>query len=124
MVTPLLASFVTVVTGVIVLAFWSQAGRAQQDRRSTALGILHVSVAATAVALWVVFVIGRSGAIGRVSLALLAAAVVVGVATLVSSRAGERRHHDIDGVPVVVLALHAVLAAGTVAAAGVAFVSR
>jgi hypothetical protein len=124
MVTPLLVSFVTVVTGVIVLAFWSQAARAQQDRRSTALGILHVTVAVTAVALWIVFVIGRADAIGRVSLGLLVTAAVAGVATLVSSRAGERTHRDIEAVPMVVLAVHAVLAAGTVAAVAAAFVSR
>ena len=50
MVTPRIASFVNVVTGVVGLAFWSQVAPAQQDRRSTALGILHVTVAAVAVA--------------------------------------------------------------------------
>lgn len=121
-VAPLLASFVTLLTGVVVLAFWAQAQRVQQDRRSTGLGVLHVAVAAVAVALWTMFVITRASAIGRVSVGLLATAVVAGVATLVSSRAGERSHSDIDTVPVVVLALHALVAAGTLAAAVAALV--
>lgn len=112
------------VTGVIVLAFWSQPARAQRDRRSTAQGILHATVAVTAVALWIVFVISRADAIGRVSLGLLVTAAAAGVATLASSRAGERSHRDIEAVPIVVLALHALLAAGTIATAAAAFLSR
>lgn len=124
MVPSLVASFVTVLTGVIVLAFWSQAQRTQLDRRSSGLGLLHVTVAASAVVLWIVFAVSRASAIGAASLGLLAGAVVMGVATLLSSRHGERTHRDIEAVPVAVLALHAVLAAGTLAGAVVAFMAR
>lgn len=124
MVTPLLASFMAVVTGVIVLAFWAQPERTQRDRRSARLGIVHATVAVGAVALWTVFVINRARTVGRVSLGLLVAAVMVGVATIVSSRRGERTHSDIEPVPIALLALHAVLAGATLVAAVVAFPSR
>jgi len=124
MVGPLLASFVTVLTGVVVLAFWAQSERTQQDRRSSILGIAHVGLAAGAVALWTVFAIGRASGIGRVSVGVLFAAVAAGIATVVSSRHGERVQRDIDAVPVAALAVHGLMAAVTLAAVVVAFRSR
>ena len=124
MVAPLLASFVTILTGVVVLAFWAQPQRTQMDRRSWERGILHVVLAASAVATWIVFAVGRASAVGRVSLGLLIAAVIAGITTLVSSRSGEHAHSDIETVPVAVLALHAVMAAVTLAGAVVAILSR
>jgi len=124
MAGPLVASLVTVLTGVVVLAFWSDPQRTARDRRSVRLGILHVAIAGTAVALWVVFVIGRASTTGAVSLGLFAAAALAGATTLTSSRHGERVHDDIDAVPVVVLAVHGLMAAATLAAAAVAFASR
>lgn len=124
MALSLFASIVTVLTGVIVLAFWSQPERTRRDRRSTRLGFLHVTVAVTALALWTIFVVGRASVIGRVSLGLLAGAAVAGIATLLSSRRGERAHDDIEAVPILALVVHTLFVGLTITGAVIAFASR
>lgn len=69
MVPAFLAAALTVVLGVVVLAFWSSPERTAVDRRSVALATLHVVVALSAVAAWVWFVIDRADAVGTAALA-------------------------------------------------------
>ena len=113
----LLGLFLTVLTGVPVLGLWLQPERSATDRRSTALGIVHVAIALTAVTAWVVFVIVQSTTTAGIAGGLIATTVTLGVTTLVSSHAGERRVRDerAEPVPRPALAVHATAAAVTVA---------
>ena len=83
---------VSVVSGTIVLALWLDPVRNDLDKRSAMLGVTHAIVASLSVLAWVVFVVVTGRQIALAAVAGLGAAALLGIATLVSSLAGERRH--------------------------------
>ena len=50
----------------------------------------HLGAAVAAVTVWLVFAVGRSDIVGWIGLAVLSATIVLGVSTLLASRAQER----------------------------------
>lgn len=130
MVLAMLSVFVTVLSGVVVLALWFEPDRSRRRGQPVALGFTHATLAGTATVAWMVFAVGRGAVVGAVSLALLAGAAVAGAATVVVShrRAKLRRAGSASGdvieVPVAVLVIHGLLATAAVASAVAAFVSR
>lgn len=114
-----LMAALTVVLGVVVLAFWSGPER-NADRRSLWLASAHVLVAVTGVGTWVWHLIGRNSLVGWAAVIALLTAVTLGGSTLVSSRRRERPGpSDVapDPVPLALLIAHGVAAAGAVALA-------
>ena len=101
--------FVNVTAGVIVLAFWTHPERWQVDRRSVFLVSAHVLLASGATAVWVVYIISRAAVLAWLGVGALAATVVMGIATFLSSSSRERsgRFAQVpEPVPVGVLLVH------------------
>lgn len=118
-----LLMFVTVTLGVVQLGFWSDPLRRRTDRRSHVLGVSHASLALPAVAVWVIYLIGRDRAVGVAGVGVLAAVFVLGVATFFSTSGRDRRTEETqraDAVPGIVLALHGVAAVAALVSAAVA----
>lgn len=114
-----LLAAVTVVLGVVVLAFWSGPER-HADRRSVWLACAHVVAAAAGVAVWVWYLIGRNSAVGGMAVVALVTAAALGGSTLVSSRRRERSGRQDAAphpVPAALLVAHGAAAAGAVALA-------
>ncbi len=126
MILALVALFATVLTGAAVLALWLEPARARTDRRSTVLGLIHVTAAVTAVFFWIVFAVVQSPTTAWISSSLLAVTVVLGVSTLTSTRARERLAADggPEPVPKPALVIHATTAAIAVVLCAVAIISR
>lgn len=121
------ALFLTVSAGAVVLGYWAHPERATADRRSVGLASAHVAAATTAVAAWVVYLIGGSNGIGSASLVALLAAAALGGSTLLSTRQRERSGRYVDRpepVPTAVLAVHAAAAATAVTLSVLALVQR
>ena len=115
--------FVTVTLGAVQLGFWSDPLRRRTDQRSHVLGVIHVSLALPAVAVWVIYLIGRDQVVGVAGVGVLAAVFVLGVATFVSTSGRDRRTEvtqRADAVPGIVLALHGAAAVAALVTAAVA----
>jgi predicted MFS family arabinose efflux permease len=83
--------FLTVVVGMVVLGLWADPVRTRSDRHSVVRASLHISTALGAVALCLVFAVGGTVAIGWLGVVVLVTAIVLGLSTLISSRAAEQR---------------------------------
>lgn len=120
---------VTVDGGLLLLGLWLRAGGLRRRRRGPRIGpelvFVHLSLAATALGLWIAYL-----ATGRFVFAVSALGVVVGAATLgftmfgiwlvhrlvtaeARSLAPEARPVD-QRLPVVIIALHGLFAATTI----------
>lgn len=123
MVIAMVGLWVTVLTGVVVLAFWFPTEARAGARPRGALCTVHVSMASFAVIGWTTFAIGRSRFVGTASVIALGVAVIAGTATLVATRRWERAAAEPDAtVPVAVLAAHGFVASAAVVVAISAFV--
>lgn len=123
MIAAMLTLFVAVLTGVVLLSLWLEPLPVDRDRRLTALGIAHGTIAAMGVLTWVVFAITRDDWPGIISLVLLALAVVAGASTL-GATARRRRRDSITTAPRAVVVVHGVVAIGAAGLALVAFLGR
>jgi len=124
MVLAVLSLFVTVFSGVVVLALWFEPDRPRRNGQPVALGFAHGGAAAAATAVWIAFAIGRARWVGAASLALLAAAALAGLATVLTTHRRARSHDAAGpavGVPVALLLAHGLLAVVAVASAVAAF---
>jgi hypothetical protein len=116
-VIALLSLFVTVLTGVVVLGLWFGPDKDRRSGQRVSLGIAHAAIAVAGTILWMIFALGRDNEVGLVSIILLAGAVLIGVATVVSTHRRAAGPHsqagkaDADAVPVPILIVHTVLAA-------------
>lgn len=108
-VTAVLAIFVTVVAGVVVLGFWSSPER-RADPRSVLLVSTHVGLAALTTTVWIVYLISEQAAVAVLGVGLLLATVAMGTSSFLSSRARERTG-TAEAVPVGALAVHGAFAA-------------
>ena len=120
---------VTIDGGLLLLVLWLRAGGLRRPRRrgpriGPELVLVHFSLAATALALWIVYL-----AVGRFAFAVAALSVLVAVATigftmfgiwlvhrLVAAEAQPAAARPVDQrLPVVIIALHGLFAATTIA---------
>jgi hypothetical protein len=117
----MLATWVTVVSGVVVLGVWSPG--AERGNRLTAMASTHIAAAAVGVALWTIFGISRSQTLGALALAVLGTTAVLGTATLIASlrQAAHTPPRRALRVPAVIVAIHGALAVLTIVAAVVAW---
>lgn len=124
MLLAMVGLWVTVLTGVVVLAFWFPTEARAGARQRAALCTTHVSMAALAVVAFTTFAIGRSRIVGTTSVAGLGGALIAGIATVVATRRWERAGAaPHTAVPVAVLVVHGLVAAAAVFAAVNAFVT-
>lgn len=125
MIVATLVLWATIVTGVVVLGFWSEPSMI--TARSKALGASHASIGLVAVGLWTIFLIVRSDALGMAALAALVIAPAVGIAALVSTRSDRRGRPAADEpstvVPAAVLIVHACAAVAALSTATAAYLT-
>lgn len=112
MVLSMLTLWVTVLTGVVLLAFWSPIDDDEGQTRPVTAAVVHISLALFAVGAWTLYVIGRSRVLATASLALLAATLLAGATTIVLTRRRTRLHGDDGhvGAPIPALVIHGALA--------------
>lgn len=124
MVIAMVALWVTVLTGVVVFAFWYPTEARDGARFRSVFGATHVSMASLAVVAWTTFAIGGSRSVGVASVTALGSAVLAGLVTVVVTRRWERTAAPPDAaVPLGALAVHGVVAAAAVFATLSAFVT-
>jgi hypothetical protein len=112
--------FLTVTVGAVVLGFWSHPERGRVDRRSHLLGSAHILLALPAVAIWVLYMIGRRETTATVAIAAITTTLALGISTFLSSRRRDRTGDygdPPDIVPTAVLVLHGAAAAAALALA-------
>lgn len=119
MIRTALLLFLTVTIGTIVAGFWSDPRRGT-DRRSHRFAVAHVGIGLTAVAAWVVYLIGRADAVGTASTAALFLTALLGTGTLLSTHNRDRRvphEQRAAAVPALALLLHGAAAAAAITSA-------